>query len=640
VPSTNWVFTQNPDGTIVFQFPHLIEARFLKVKTIWDDRNLDNESIDEASVGNVATELVKVWALKKTQFAQYEYDNQGNRIKLTVDGDAHGYIYYRNGAGGNLSWLASDGTWYYRYDDNGNLVTKAKQATIDTSSRDFTVDTSQEYWNYTWDLHNRLASVSKNGSLLVSYAYDVDNLRVSRTKGTETTVYAYGRTGAITYQKNLATRVARTYRYLCGETVGWTDTAADGMTTPMYSATDHQGSVTQVTNASATVVWSSEYQPFGKTAGVEGLYDFDGSYAGHQVDIDTGLIYMWNRWQDPETGRFISEDPAQWGDNFYAYANNSTLVFGDPTGLEPHNGASDGYQSSDSDHASTYENTPGTQSYDVTHGTSTSHGSTGVAPVTISWTGEDVFNNQHGDMIYVRTDWTMHVTPIPQDPVTGGPAGNPGPATGGGGGPKDVRTDVNVAVLGAAIKVLVRLKQFQDFLFSGPMPNQEIFDSGMNALSILMMFADFPPMGPGMQLITVKGGSWALAKGGVLGPKALLPPYISLMSGEGGGSDNSSTSSSGNSSKGRLKKAGLPTSGKIRFVPPEGYNPESELPRGPRHGYIDRFGNEWVKGPGRGGDAYEWDVQLSRSGKSQLGWASNDGNQAHINVSVDGELTH
>ena len=343
VPSTNWVFTQNPDGTIVFQFPHLIEAGFLKVKTIWDDRNLDNESIDEASVGNVATELVKVWALKKTQFAQYEYDNQGNRIKLTVDGEVHGYSYYRNGAGGNLSWLAADGTWYYRYDENGNLVTKAKQATIDPSSRDFTVDTSQEYWTYAWDLHNRLASVFKNGTLLVSYAYDVDNLRVSRTKGTETTVYAYGRTGAITYQKNLATRVARTYRYLGGETVGWTDTAADGTTTPMFSATDHQGSVTQVTNASATVVWSSEYQPFGKTAGVEGLYDFDGSYAGHQVDIDTGLIYMWNRWQDPETGRFISEDPARDGNNWYGYAGNNPETFTDPTGLEPHNGAADGY---------------------------------------------------------------------------------------------------------------------------------------------------------------------------------------------------------------------------------------------------------------------------------------------------------
>jgi len=52
------------------------------------------------------------------------------------------------------------------------------------------------------------------------------------------------------------------------------------------------------------------------------------------VFLDTGLIYMWNRWQDPSTGRFISEDPAQAGSNFYAYGNNSPEVYIDPTGLD------------------------------------------------------------------------------------------------------------------------------------------------------------------------------------------------------------------------------------------------------------------------------------------------------------------
>ncbi len=100
------------------------------------------------------------------------------------------------------------------------------------------------------------------------------------------------------------------------------------------ATTDQLGSVTQVIDGSANVVWSSEYQPFGKTAGVEGLYDFDGSYAGHQVDKDTGLIYSWNRWMDPDTGRFVSEDPAQDGVNFYAYVGNSPEVYVDPDGQE------------------------------------------------------------------------------------------------------------------------------------------------------------------------------------------------------------------------------------------------------------------------------------------------------------------
>ncbi len=95
----------------------------------------------------------------------------------------------------------------------------------------------------------------------------------------------------------------------------------------------------------------------------------------------------------------------------------------------------------------------------------------------------------------------------------------------------------------------------------------------------------------------------------------------------------------------RLKAAGpgtdmgLPSSGKIRFVPEHGYNPANPLTRGPQGGYIDRFGNEWAVGPSRTpGHPFEWDVQLSLTGQSQLGWLSRDG--SHINVSPFGEVTH
>jgi len=94
----------------------------------------------------------------------------------------------------------------------------------------------------------------------------------------------------------------------------------------------------------------------------------------------------------------------------------------------------------------------------------------------------------------------------------------------------------------------------------------------------------------------------------------------------------------------RLKNAGgpgvgLPTTERIRFIPQEGYNPKVPLPRGPNKGFLDRFGNEWVKGPSRTArEPAEWDVQLSQTGKSQLGWASREGR--HLNVSLKGEITH
>ena len=87
-----------------------------------------------------------------------------------------------------------------------------------------------------------------------------------------------------------------------------------------------------------------------------------------------------------------------------------------------------------------------------------------------------------------------------------------------------------------------------------------------------------------------------------------------------------------------LKGAKLPTSGKIRYVPPSNWSPSQPLPK-INGGYKDKFGNIWTKGPSRTkGQSFEWDVQLSKTGKNQLGHLSRDG--SHLNVSLDGKITH
>ncbi|MGB5980999.1 MAG: polymorphic toxin type 17 domain-containing protein, partial [Nonlabens sp.] len=92
------------------------------------------------------------------------------------------------------------------------------------------------------------------------------------------------------------------------------------------------------------------------------------------------------------------------------------------------------------------------------------------------------------------------------------------------------------------------------------------------------------------------------------------------------------------SSKGLLKKAKLPNLGKIRFVPRAADLKNGKLLR-QDGGYIDKFGNVWKKGPSRTeGQDFEWDVQLSKKGKEQLGHLSSDGE--HLNISLDGKVTH
>ena len=63
-------------------------------------------------------------------------------------------------------------------------------------------------------------------------------------------------------------------------------------------------------------------------------------FAGAAVGkTGTGFVYMRNRWYDPQTGRFLTQDPIglAGGVNLYAYAGNNPVAFDDPFGLwDPH----------------------------------------------------------------------------------------------------------------------------------------------------------------------------------------------------------------------------------------------------------------------------------------------------------------
>ncbi len=53
---------------------------------------------------------------------------------------------------------------------------------------------------------------------------------------------------------------------------------------------------------------------------------------GHTSEDETGLIYMRARWMDPSLGRFISEDPARDGANWFEYVRSRPTQLRDRTG--------------------------------------------------------------------------------------------------------------------------------------------------------------------------------------------------------------------------------------------------------------------------------------------------------------------
>ncbi|MCI5208117.1 MAG: hypothetical protein D3910_04870 [Candidatus Electrothrix sp. ATG2] len=102
-----------------------------------------------------------------------------------------------------------------------------------------------------------------------------------------------------------------------------------------YYINDHLGAPQIITNDAGSVVWQAEYLPFGDvnilTADIENNLRFPGQY----YDAETGLHYNWNRYYDPETGRYIAADPIglDGGMNLYRYANADPVNWYDPDGL-------------------------------------------------------------------------------------------------------------------------------------------------------------------------------------------------------------------------------------------------------------------------------------------------------------------
>lgn len=56
-------------------------------------------------------------------------------------------------------------------------------------------------------------------------------------------------------------------------------------------------------------------------------------YAGEYWDAETNFIYLRARYYDPDFSRFITEDPAQDGDDWYGYCGNNPINRIDPSGL-------------------------------------------------------------------------------------------------------------------------------------------------------------------------------------------------------------------------------------------------------------------------------------------------------------------
>ncbi|MCK5094336.1 MAG: RHS repeat protein, partial [Spirochaetes bacterium] len=167
---SNWVINKKGSGVLEILFTPSEEARYIKVHSSYDERDENLIPVDRARFKDNTEELIRVYAYMETVGEElYEYDGAGNRVSETITGGGTPDI-YESTMYSHTNRLKSNGRYAFVYDVNGNLVKKGTDYDIDGDT--VKIQSRGEYWDYEYDLLNRLIRVSRNGELVVRYVYD------------------------------------------------------------------------------------------------------------------------------------------------------------------------------------------------------------------------------------------------------------------------------------------------------------------------------------------------------------------------------------------------------------------------------------------------------------------------------------
>ena len=330
-----------------------------------------------ASDGQLSAQV----ATYRTQSALYDvtyaytYDGNGNILSVSDGTNTTSYVYDSANQLIRENDQAANKTTTWAYDNAGNILQR-DEYTYTTAENPGTPTDTVNYaygetpWRdlltayddqaitydaignptrdyagntYTWQQGRELASMSGNG-VTWNYTYDADGMRTSRTNGTATYRYIYSGS------KLLQMEISDTSTGAVSHTLGFTYDAQGTPQTVTYNgtvyyyATNLQGDIVAILNASGTTVveytydaWGNPLSLIGSLASTLGKHN-PLRYRGYVYDQETGFYYLQSRYYDPTTCRFINADAYAStgqgiiGHNMFAYCGNNSVCYFDPTG--------------------------------------------------------------------------------------------------------------------------------------------------------------------------------------------------------------------------------------------------------------------------------------------------------------------
>jgi RHS repeat-associated protein len=321
-----------PGGTVRIQnYDPLMRLKQVQVKDPGQTEIL-NYQYGLDNVGNIKT--------KTTEHGNYVYDyDELYRLKAATNPSpllSEGYTY--DAVGNRLTDSKTIGNWGYNannqltdidnitydYDVNGNTIKKTN-ATDPTQTRNFVFDTN-----------DRLIEIrDQNNALIATYIYDPFGRRLAKDVAGTKTWFFYADEGLIA-EANATGSVTKIYGYRPYRTWGTDPVYFSEGTNTYYFQNDHLGTSQKLIAQNGSVVWSAKADAFGNTL-VEPSSTITNNlrFPGQYYDVESGLHYNWNRYYDPQRGRYVTSDPIglAGGLNTFGYVYGNPLGYIDPEGL-------------------------------------------------------------------------------------------------------------------------------------------------------------------------------------------------------------------------------------------------------------------------------------------------------------------
>ncbi|GAA2450485.1 putative T7SS-secreted protein [Streptomyces lavendulocolor] len=262
----------------------------------------------------------RVTAVRADRWTErYAYDEAGNQ----TDADwpsahpAHAATGPRAYEG---TRIARAGGVRYEHDGQGRIVLRQKTR----------LSRKPETWRYAWDAEDRLTSVTTPDGTVWHYAYDPLGRRISKQSALETVHFTWD--GSTLCEQTTA-NVVLTWDHAGLRPLTQTERRTDTDDERFFAiVTDLIGTPKELVDESGDVAWHTRTTLWGTTTWNRDATAYTPlRFPGQYFDPESGLHYNYFRYYDPESARYLSQDPLG-----LAPSPNPTTYVQDPrTGSDP-----------------------------------------------------------------------------------------------------------------------------------------------------------------------------------------------------------------------------------------------------------------------------------------------------------------